>query len=212
VQIVNFSAAGYSPLQKLAVSEMRVPEYHPDIVVYAANFHEREWTFFHVEDLAKRGMLDEYPFVSAALRQQGFDPQHLPSQAQIERTMAARSLTVLEDILTRFVADVRGMGAKPVLLLLELPGNEQRPAEFDELAAMGRKVGCEIVDLYGALGSVADRSTLAIAPWDDHSNATGHRLLGTKLAAMLVAQNLVHRSAGSGAGSGSGTGSAPPGQ
>jgi hypothetical protein len=48
-----------------------------------------------------------------------------------------------------------------------------------------------VLDLYGALASVEDRSKLWIAPWDDHTNALGHRLLAEKLVERLVAGRLV---------------------
>jgi hypothetical protein len=197
LEILNFSAAGYAPLQKLAVAEMRVGAYAPDIVVYAASRNELLWTFFHVEDLARKQWLAEYPFVAEAMRAAGMDPEQPPPQAALERTLAPQSPAVFARILARFMASVRAQGARPVLLLIELPGDAERPPALDRLAAIGAEVGCPVVDLYGAMAGVSDRATLAIATWDDHSNTLGHQLLARAFVERFVAQGMLD--AGSGA-------------
>ena len=191
VEIVNFSAAGYAPIQKLAVAEMRVPSWAPDVVAYAVNRNELVWAFFRVEDLIARGSLDEYPFLVEALAQAGVDRHAPPSQAVLERTLEPQAEAVMQRVLERFVERVRGYGARPILVLLELPPDDKRPPALVRLAEIGAAVGCEVVDLYGAMSGVADRATLAIATWDDHTNARGHALLGRKFAEMLVSRGIV---------------------
>jgi hypothetical protein len=191
-EVLNFSVSGYSAIQKLAVSEIRVPEYQPDVVVYAASGQEADWTFFRLEDLIRRGIVKEYPFFVEAMQAAGLDPEGQPEpQLTLERRLASQESVVLGEILERFSDSARRNGAVPVLLLVEHPGDEKRPDTCTELADLGRRAGAEVIDLYGAFASIRDRSTLWVAPWDDHTNALGHRLLGERLLQLLVEKGLV---------------------
>ena len=49
-----------------------------------------------------------------------------------------------------------------------------------------RSAGLQVIDLTGAFDSVADRSSLILAKWDDHTTALGHRLLADELYKDLV--------------------------
>ena len=68
------------------------------------------------------------------------------------------------------------------------------PADFSGLESGGRgktlglarAAGLEVIDLSPAFDSVADRSALILAKWDDHTTALGHRLLADKLYEELV--------------------------
>jgi hypothetical protein len=51
---------------------------------------------------------------------------------------------------------------------------------------LARAAGLEVIDLSPAFGSVADRSALILAKWDDHTTALGHRLLADELYKDLV--------------------------
>jgi hypothetical protein len=66
-----------------------------------------------------------------------------------------------------------------------------RPAPIDfaqleltrhgEVVRLAREAGLEILDLSSAFDQVVDRNTLVLTPFDDHTNAFGHRLLADKL-------------------------------
>jgi hypothetical protein len=190
-EVLNFSVDGYSPVQKLTASEMRVPAFQPDVILYAANAFELAWTFFRVEELMKREMLQQYPFFVEAMTQAGLDPQGEPvPQAVVERRLDPQAREVGRRILQRFAGGARERGAIPVLVLVDHPVDESRPEAFDVLLELGQEIGLEVIDLYGAL-SVEDRSTLWVAPWDTHVNAVGHRLLGEKLFQALLDRRLV---------------------
>jgi hypothetical protein len=49
------------------------------------------------------------------------------------------------------------------------------------MLGLARDAGLEVIDLSSAFDSVADRSSLFLAKWDDHTTALGHRLLADKL-------------------------------
>ena len=52
-------------------------------------------------------------------------------------------------------------------------------------------MGIPVVDLRGAYDGVADRTSLWVAPWDNHTNAAGRRLLAERLYGLLLNSRLV---------------------
>jgi len=68
------------------------------------------------------------------------------------------------------------------------------PADFSGLESaarrkiieLARNAGLEVLDLSPAFNSVADRSSLILGKWDDHTTALGHRLLADELYKDLV--------------------------
>lgn len=192
-EILNFSASGYGPLQKLAVTEMLMPAYQPDMVVWAATRNEILWTFLKIEHLTRSGRLAKYPYLIDAMRAAGVDSTSGKRQNELEHLLAPQASVVLQQTLERFAASTRAMNAEPVLLLVELPIDERRPAAFVELARIGAAAGIAVIDLHGAFAAVPDRSSLWVAPWDDHCNAVAHRLLGESLARDLKALGMAGR-------------------
>lgn len=180
-EILNFSASGYGPLQKLAVTEMLMPAYQPDMILWAATRNELLWTFLKTENLVRIGRLAKYPYLADALRAAGMDSTNVKAQNELEHLLAPQAPAVLQQTLERFAASARAMHAEPVLLLVELPADKHRPATFDELVRIGRAAGIPVIDLHGAFAAVQDRSSLWVAPWDDHCNAVAHRMLGEAL-------------------------------
>jgi hypothetical protein len=194
IEIVNFSVNGWAPIQKLATAELRVPEYEPDLVVYAACSTELTWTFFRLEQLMERHLVGEYPFYAEALTAAGIDPNGAAKpQLWLERQLHAHESEALRKLVARFGASVRAQGKIPLVVLVDHPEDTSRPAVFDAMLEMCRGAGIEAIDLYGALDTVPDRGELWIAPWDSHTNPRGHRILALKLMQELVHRRLVPR-------------------
>jgi hypothetical protein len=68
--------------------------------------------------------------------------------------------------------------------LSDLPGDRDEGVNRHQV--MARRHGIRQLDLTGAFDD-EDPSSLALAPWDDHPNAEGHRLIFLALARALVA-------------------------
>jgi D-alanyl-lipoteichoic acid acyltransferase DltB (MBOAT superfamily) len=191
-EVLNFSAEGFAPVQKVVASEIWVPQFQPDVVLYAASRNEMSWTFLRLADYMRRGIVGEYPFFADALEAAGIAPGDTSiAPAELERRLEPQAGAALGRMFQRFSAAARACGARPVLVLTELPIDAQRPESFDALAGLARAAGADVIDLHGAFAAVSDRTTLWVAPWDDHTNALGHRLLGEKLLRELIAQGIV---------------------
>ncbi len=191
-EIMNFSYKGYGPTQKLAVIEERMFPYRPDAVLYVANTTEFLWMFKSASKLARNALLDQFPYVADAIERAGLNSAALPDDEALARKLAPFAEDALAALLRRFREEALAHDASPALVLLEIPkdGRARRP-EFDRLASIGRTAGLPVLDLQGAFAKVRDRQSLWVAPWDNHSNAEGHRLLADRLYALLVQQDLV---------------------
>src|SRR5262249_14432632 len=62
---------------------------------------------------------------------------------------------------------------------VEFSGGES--AARSKILGWARSAGLQVIDLTGAFDSVADRNSLIVAKWDDHTTALGHRLLADEL-------------------------------
>ena len=191
-EIMNFSFRGYGPTQKLAVIEQRMLPYRPDVVLYVANTTEFLWIFKSASKLARNALLDQFPYVGDAIERAGLNPAMLPKDDVLMRKLAPFAEDALTALLRSFREDTLVRGARPVLVLLEIPkdGRTRKP-EFDRLVSIGRAAGLPVLDLQGSFAKVRDRQSLWVAPWDNHSNAEGHRLLADRLYTLLVQQELV---------------------
>ena len=191
-QMLNFATDGYCPILKLACAEERIPAFQPDVALWVANSFEFAFTFYKLEEVMKHGRLTDYPFLVEAMRQEGLDPKGAPiPQMTLERRLARRAPEVLGAMLERFANAARSHGTRPVVVLAEYPIDAKRPEVFDKVETLAIRAGIDVVDLYGALSEVHDRESLWVAPWDTHTNAKGHRLLGQRLALGLIDRGLV---------------------
>jgi alginate O-acetyltransferase complex protein AlgI len=197
-QILNFSHGGYTPTQKLAITKERVLEYKPDIVLYVAHSRELDWMldYSQLRHLTANQLLDDFPYVEHALDLAGVQVEHgklVPdSEVTLRPKLAPFAADAFQALLQQFRDVSTSVGAKPALMLLELPNDTPLlKSGLDRLAEMGQAAGLPVLDLRGAFADVADRNSLWIAPWDDHTNAAGHRLLADRFYAKLLDHGLV---------------------
>lgn len=191
-EIMNFSFGGYGPTQKLTVIEQRMFAYRPDVVLYVANTAEFLWMFRSASKLARNALLDQFPYVGDAIERAGLNPAMLPKDDVLTHILAPFAEDALTALLRSFREDTLARGARPALVLLEIPKDDRtRKPEFDRLVSIGRAAGLPVLDLQGSFAKVRDRKSLWVASWDNHSNAEGHRLLADRLYALLVLQELV---------------------
>jgi D-alanyl-lipoteichoic acid acyltransferase DltB (MBOAT superfamily) len=194
-EILNFSHGGYSPVQKLAVAEARMAQFRPDVMVYVAYSHESDWVFDAIPNLWRHNLLGEYPFLVEAMQRAGIEiePGKRLPEAFVTRTrLAPYAEQTLRAVLARFRDSAIAAGARPVLVLLELPEDSgARSERFDRMAALAQSLDMAVLDLQGAFSGVGDRRTLWIAPWDSHPNPLGHRLLAERLYLRLIGQRIV---------------------
>ncbi|WP_048709847.1 SGNH/GDSL hydrolase family protein [Microvirga massiliensis] len=201
-EILNFSLNGYHPTQKLAAIEQRVIPLRPDLILYVAAAarakSEFDWTFRSVRHLVKNQLLDQFPSIKSAMGQAGIKAEALPEEEVLQSRLAPFAEDVLRAILESFREQALAHGIQPALVILEIPSDgRSRSKVFDRLVSLGQSAKLPVLDLQGSFANVRDRKSLWVAPWDDHTNAEGHRLLADRLYTLLLEEGLVPTEAAS---------------
>ena len=95
------------------------------------------------------------------------------------------SLEVARWAITRMAAEIRASGAVPALLALS-PA-DPLPKDPTALLRLGRDVGLVSFDLLH-LYDGQDLAAIRVAPWDNHANALGQRMIADELYNQLREQ------------------------
>jgi len=204
VEILNFGVDGYSLPQQLALLEDRVFRFQPDVVIathYEDNAQMTEGFLLKVADqhlavadpvlrqeMADAGLVDTgdrglpipYAWARSVARSVGI-PARMPfgeARSRARRTAPV----VLASSFARFAEMTRVRGIAPAVLALNVVIDDV-PSEIPLRDAIDR-AGLPLFDLFDVFPE-ARRPGLRVAPWDDHPNAEGHRLVADRLALEL---------------------------
>ena len=205
-EILNFGVDGYSLTQQVGMLEDRVLDFSPDVVIATHYHRNRFMTERYLQKvvwgdiavpyqpiqslLAGAGLTNvdrgriPVPFAPARrlARSVGLDPR-MPSGES-----SARTRWIADDVLAwsfgRFAEVTRSRGIVPVVLALNAVIDDAPPGLPQGEAI--RKAGLPVIDLLDVYPET-ERAALRVAPWDDHPNAKGHRLIADRLYPKLTA-------------------------
>jgi hypothetical protein len=207
VEVLNFGIAGCSLMTQLGVLEENAVRFRPDLVVVTDSPRLRERVVAHVLSVVGAGYPIPYPDLQAIVERTGVpglvDPgpavpfQSLRSalgavgvQTHMPWREARQRLRLAEDELVRWtfgrIAQVAQQhGAAGAFLMLDnvtTPPAERVPALDDARAA-----GLVVFDLLDVWQG-RDPAALRIAPWDNHPNPTGTRIVAARLEELIEQQ------------------------
>ena len=206
VEILNFGVDGYSLVQQVAILEDRVLDFSPDVVIvthYQRNRNMTErflqriaWADVHVPYeplrslLTRAGLTDmdrggtPVPFSAgrSIAKWAGIDPRMPAGEA------AARARWIADDVIVwgfgRIAEVTQARGIVPLVLGLNAVIDDA-PPQIPHLRAI-QAARLPVIDLFDVFPE-AERPALRVAPWDDHPNAAGHRLIADRLYGPLLA-------------------------
>jgi hypothetical protein len=191
-EILNFSLNGYKPTQKLAVIEQKMTPLRPNLVLYVASTLEFSDVFQSVPHLVKNQLLDQYPYIKNAMDRAGIKAEALPDFDILMSRLDPFAEDTLKAGLESFRGRALSRGIRPAFVVLEIPTDSWwRSDVFDRLVSVGQSAGLPVLNLRGTFANVGNRKSLLVAPWDDHTNAEGHRLLADRLYSLLLKEGLV---------------------
>lgn len=203
-EILNFAVDGYTLPQQLALLQDRVLQFAPDMVIVNHYHPGRMMTERYLGKIAWKGIPipDELRPILARAGIDGVERGSVPIATQPARDLArslglkprmpqgefdARVRRISDEVnewaLQRIATVVRQAGAVPAVLALNAVIYDA-PTDVPNIEAI-RRAQFLVFDLFGVFPS-DDRAALRVAPWDDHPNARGHRLIADAFFAQLL--------------------------
>lgn len=187
-EVLNFGVAAYGPLHRLEAYRRKVQEFSPDLVVFSATMLDTRLMELHLGDVFRgRGALP-YDFLREAVRRAGVTPTDLAltsdgrllDKDRLKAKLRPLYWSIYDAALGRLAAECRGEGIELVCLAVPRVGKADAPGSREPtLARLKGVTAHQAVPLYDLTATFdrLDPASLEIAPWDDHPNVTGHRLL-----------------------------------
>jgi hypothetical protein len=187
-EILNMAVGGDSPLQKLLRLEESGFAFQPDAVLFCLNEFEPGFIVMHLRDALAKGIAPppEYRFVEDIVGRAGLDRRM--SEVMVMRRLRPHYAEIYRWVFDRLAQECAAHDVRPFLLFRPDPegvGGEDAPVRR-ELIRHAEAAGIEVIDLSPAFEHVADRKTLILAEWDNHTTPLGHRLLADTLYEALV--------------------------
>jgi hypothetical protein len=196
-EVLNFAVAAYSPLQRYDAFVRKALPFEPDMVIYSATMLDLRLLQIHLCNLFQAHADLSQGLLERVVRDAGLTANDLRLNATGEllakEAVKAKLQPHLWSVDDAIVGDLatacRSRGIPLVCIMIPRVGEADSPsARADSVvrqAKIARGHGIPVIDLTGTFDT-RDPAEIEIAPWDDHPNSAGHKLLFRALAHQLV--------------------------
>ncbi|MEO6809869.1 MAG: SGNH/GDSL hydrolase family protein [Isosphaeraceae bacterium] len=185
VEVVNLAVSGDSPTQRLLRLQNEACRLDPDWIlgdVTALDFSLEE---NHLHWVVEQGVEPPFDFVREALRNSVVSIRDTP--ALFHKKLSPFSKPLLDLAYAGWAAESHRLGvAMTVVILPRADSKTESPRLFRLLNELALDHGLKCIDL-SALFDDLKLADYQVAPWDNHPNALGHRLIFKELGASLMA-------------------------
>jgi hypothetical protein len=188
-EILNLSVAADSILQRVLRFEQVGFEFQPDAAILSISAVDEQFIASNLRKALIQGIEPSpgYREVTESVVRRARVNGKMPA-VMIERRLQPYFTELCRWSFQRFAKQCSQHGVRPLVMYRPAPADflGLESSARSELLGLARSTGLEVIDLSAAFDSVADRSSLMLAKWDDHTTALGHRLLADKLYEGLV--------------------------
>lgn len=206
-EVLNFSMAAYGPVQRVEAFRRKAAGFRPDLVLYSGTMLDDRLTQIHLCDLLTEQVevgAGGYGFIREALTSGGLDAAALTRGPNGQLVQKERIKAIVQGQFERIVsgtlglleAECRGRGIPLYVILIPRAGESDLPDDRAPMVGMytslAGRLGLPIVDLTSAFDD-EESAAVSLAPWDDHPNTHGHKLLFRALAGRIVADASLYR-------------------
>jgi len=183
-ELLNMAVPGYRPPQLLGMAD-KAFEFKPDVLFYFAAGREVTRCTAGVAALIAKGVDIPYEglrdIVAKAGVTEGLD------EVRIRQRLTPYGPELLAYVYRRIVEQSRARGIRPVWIFLPQVREGSWQEETPETVAIAESAGFLLINLDDVYeGRKVDE--VRLAPWDDHPNALGHRLIAERLFAAIEAR------------------------
>jgi hypothetical protein len=172
VEILNFAYGGYDGVRKLMVLEQKAAKFDPDIVIFVT--HQLDvsvrWRFSRY---AGKGPMP-FEFLDQIVEDAGVTGDM--SRGDITRRLEPFTEKFADRIYQRLESAARDMGAQPIVVFLPSINTEFEAEALGTMRGAVRLSRVPLIDLENVFES-ENKSSIVVAPWDDHPNPRGHQII-----------------------------------
>jgi hypothetical protein len=203
-EVLNFAVAAYSPLQRLESFERKATPFRPDLVIYSATVLDTRLLQIHLCNLLRDRVALHREFLDASIARAGITESDLrlgPDGQFLDKerlkSKLERELWAIDDAILESLADqCRSRDVPLVCIMIPRVGEtDAASARADTVARqafIAGRHGIPCIDLTSTFDT-REPAAIEIAPWDDHPNAQGHKLLFRALAHRWVDDPALYR-------------------
>jgi len=188
-EILNLAVAADSILQRVLRLEQEGFEFQPDAAILSVTAVDEQFIASHLRKALIQGVEPSPGYrdiVESVIRKARVNGK-MPA-VMIERRLQPYFTELCRWSFQRFAQQCAQRGVRPIVIYRPAPADFSglESAARSKMLGMARNAGLQVIDLSSGFDSVADRGSLILAKWDDHTTALGHRLLADKLYEGLV--------------------------
>ena len=179
-EILNFAMGGFGPLRKMRILEQKAYAFDPDALLFVTHVFEKSFAAYDLMGAVSARLEIPYPFLSEIVKESGVTPDMRQNAAR--RRLERYGGEMMDWTWGRVREQCRERGIQTYMVLI--PGLLTEPVTLDfrrHFVAQATEHGFTPFDLADTFDRVVSQKSLAIAPWDGHPNAKGHRMIADRL-------------------------------
>ncbi len=189
-EVLNFAFSGYAALAHVEqLRKTNIAAFQPDFLFYFAHEEQIGILVRRLAEALSKGIEPEYDFVRQVVREAGVTSATPRLRAEGQLRLQWPRLT--EWAFGEIVQDCRRNHIRPVWVFLPAIATTQYSRDAQTLTGIAQRAGFQTINLFGVY-DVPDRSSLIVAPWDDHPNTHGHRRVADALYREIVKGGVIH--------------------
>jgi D-alanyl-lipoteichoic acid acyltransferase DltB (MBOAT superfamily) len=189
VEILNFSMAGFSVLQDMRLMDLKVLDFHPDMVLCVIHMNEDDFVRRALRAAIGQGRELGYPWLVETVERSG--AKRRMSTIKIEQHLEPHVMDVMEGAFRTIAETSRRNGILPVAVYVPLTNEDvtRSSIQRQRTLEMARRAGFVTLSVESVFAG-RDKEDLVVAPWDSHPNAFAHRLIADGIISALEQERM----------------------
>jgi len=182
-EVMNFSVGGYRTLQRLVALETKILGFQPNAVFFVVHPRDEEKETYYLYRMLRKGFAVPYDYLNDILLKADVDQNTSPNKA-LKRLEPFES-EVFGWAYRRVVEVCRQRNITPILVCLPSIAGKNEMKEAAGLIGLAEQAGFVVLNLSDVYDSQKG-AYFSLAPWDEHPNARGHRLIANRIYEALL--------------------------
>jgi hypothetical protein len=192
VEILNFGAPAFSPVQQLLLLQRSILDFRPDVLFMVGHETDMHNSARHTSRMFRNGVTIPYPFLDSMLVEAGVTRDLTLDEATERLHRPPFGREIVRWSLEQIAATCLAHGITPVWIYARTPSHDLTAEELSFLKRTAANAGFTVMDISDAYGDVDD-AELRVAAWDGHPNARAHRMLADRLYRALIDEGMLAR-------------------